>query len=71
MMTNIDEALARGESCGFVMETGLPVAYYTDGQKIPEDLHHAEAVPLVRLAVDRLKTLQQQQAVAEGLKEHA
>jgi flagellar biosynthesis protein FlhF len=48
------------------METGLPVAYYTDGQKIPEDLHHAEAVPLVRLAVDRLKTFQQQQAVAEG-----
>jgi len=71
VMTKIDEALTLGESLGFVMETGLPVAYYTDGQKIPEDLHHAEAVPLVRLAVDRLKTLQQQQAVAEGLKEHA
>jgi len=66
VMTKIDEALTLGESLGFVMETGLPVAYYTDGQKIPEDLHHAEAVPLVRLAVDRLKTLQQQQAVAEG-----
>ena len=71
VMTKIDEALTLGESLGFVMETGLPVAYYTDGQKIPEDLHHAEAVPLVRLAVDRLKTLQQQQAVAEGLEEHA
>ena len=71
VMTKIDEALTLGESLGFVMETGLPVAYYTDGQKIPEDLHHAEAVPLVRLVVDRLKTLQQQQAVAEGLKEHA
>jgi flagellar biosynthesis protein FlhF len=71
VMTKIDEALTLGESLGFVMETALPVAYYTDGQKIPEDLHHAEAVPLVRLAVDRLKTLQQQQAVAEGLKEHA
>ena len=71
VMTKIDEALTLGESLGFVMETGLPVAYYTDGQKIPEDLHHAEAVPLVRLAVDRLKTFQQQQAVAEGLKEHA
>lgn len=66
VMTKIDEALTLGESLGFVMETGLPVAYYTDGQKIPEDLHHAEAVPLVRLAVDRLKALQQQQAVAEG-----
>ncbi|MBO6851269.1 MAG: flagellar biosynthesis protein FlhF [Marinobacter sp.] len=66
VMTKIDEALTLGESLGFVMESGLPVAYYTDGQKIPEDLHHAEAVPLVRLAVERLKTLQQQQAVAEG-----
>ncbi len=66
VMTKIDEALTLGESLGFVMETGLPVAYYTDGQKIPEDLHHAEAVPLVRLGVERLKSLQQQQSVAEG-----
>ncbi|MBW0146744.1 flagellar biosynthesis protein FlhF [Marinobacter arenosus] len=66
VMTKIDEALTLGESLGFVMETGLPVAYYTDGQKIPEDLHHAESIPLVRLAVERLKRLQQQQAVAEG-----
>ncbi|MCZ4286084.1 MULTISPECIES: flagellar biosynthesis protein FlhF [Marinobacter] len=64
VMTKIDEALTLGESLGFVMETGLPVAYYTDGQKIPEDLHHAESIPLVRLAVERLKKLQQQQAVA-------
>ncbi len=66
VMTKVDEALTLGESLGFIMETGLPVAYYTDGQKIPEDLHHAQAVPLVRLAVDRLKALQRQQAVAEG-----
>ncbi|WP_298448018.1 flagellar biosynthesis protein FlhF [uncultured Marinobacter sp.] len=62
VMTKIDEALTLGESLGFVMETGLPVAYYTDGQKIPGDLHHAEAVPLVRLGVERLKMLQQQMA---------
>ncbi|EMP55858.1 flagellar biosynthesis regulator FlhF [Marinobacter santoriniensis NKSG1] len=66
VMTKIDEALTLGESLGFVMETGLPVAWYTDGQRIPEDLHHAEAIPLVRLAVERLKMLQRQQAVAEG-----
>lgn len=64
VMTKIDEALTLGESLGFVMETGLRVAYYTDGQKIPEDLHHAEPIPLVRLAVERLKKLQQQEAVA-------
>ncbi|MCK0163847.1 flagellar biosynthesis protein FlhF [Marinobacter sp. S6332] len=65
VMTKIDEALTLGESLGFVMETGLPVAYYTDGQKIPGDLHHAEAVPLVRLAVERLKISQQQMAAEQ------
>jgi flagellar biosynthesis protein FlhF len=66
VMTKIDEALTLGESLGFVMETGLPVAWYTDGQKIPEDLHRAQAVPLVRLGVERLRAMQQSQAVAEG-----
>ncbi len=66
VMTKIDEALTLGESLGFVMETGLPVAYYTDGQKIPEDLHHAEAVPLVRLGVERLKGLHRAHDVAQG-----
>ncbi|WP_150912856.1 flagellar biosynthesis protein FlhF [Marinobacter halotolerans] len=64
VVTKTDEALTLGEALGFVMETGLPVAYYTDGQKIPEDLHHAQAVPLVRMAVERLKKLQQQAPVA-------
>lgn len=66
IMTKIDEALTLGEALGFVMETSLPVAWYTDGQKIPEDLHRAEAIPLVRLGVERLKAVQSAQAVAEG-----
>ncbi len=66
VMTKIDESLTLGESLGFVMETGLPVAWYTDGQKIPEDLHRAQAVPLVRLGVERLRAMQQSEAVAEG-----
>ncbi|WP_029654021.1 flagellar biosynthesis protein FlhF [Marinobacter daepoensis] len=66
IMTKIDEALTLGEALGFVMETSLPVSWYTDGQKIPEDLHRAEAIPLVRQGVDRLKGLQNAQAVAEG-----
>jgi len=64
VVTKTDEALTLGEALGFVMETGLPVAYYTNGQKIPEDLHRAESVTLVRMAVERLKKLQSQPAVA-------
>ncbi len=66
VLTKLDEALTLGEALGFAMETSLPVAYYTDGQKIPEDLHPADAVPLVRQAVDRLKQVRQQQAMGEG-----
>ncbi|HET8850328.1 MAG TPA: flagellar biosynthesis protein FlhF [Marinobacter sp.] len=66
VVTKIDEALTLGESLGFVMETGLPVAWFTDGQKIPEDLHRAQAVPLVRLGVERLKAVQKARSVAEG-----
>lgn len=66
VLTKLDEALTLGESLGFAMETGLPIAYYTDGQKIPQDLHHAEAVPLVRLAVERLKQVQREQTLATG-----
>ncbi|QBM17510.1 hypothetical protein MARI_16250 [Marinobacter sp. JH2] len=66
IVTKIDEALTLGESLGFVMETGLPVAWYTDGQKIPEDLHRAEAAPLVRMGVERLRTMQHSQEAVEG-----
>jgi len=66
IVTKIDEALTLGESLGFVMETGLPVAWYTDGQKIPEDLHRAEAAPLVRMGVERLRAMQHSQDAVEG-----
>ena len=65
VMTKIDEALTLGEVLGFSVETRLPVAYYTDGQKIPQDVHPAQAVPLVRLGMERLRALQSQQAEAE------
>ncbi|GAA3559396.1 flagellar biosynthesis protein FlhF [Marinobacter xestospongiae] len=66
VITKLDEALTLGESLGFAMETGLPVAYYTDGQKIPDDLHHAEPATLVRQGVERLKQVQRDAVVAEG-----
>lgn len=66
VITKIDEALTLGETLGFVMETGLPVAWYTNGQKIPEDLHPAKALKLVQLGVERLRNLRQDQSVASG-----
>lgn len=61
VITKLDEALTLGEVLGFAMETRLPVAYYTDGQKIPQDLHPAQASPLVRLGIERLRALRDEE----------
>lgn len=57
VITKLDEALTVGEVLEFIMDSQLPMAYYTDGQKIPQDLHRAGAGALVKLAVRRLQAL--------------
>jgi flagellar biosynthesis protein FlhF len=57
VITKLDEALTLGEALDFAVESHLSVAYYTDGQKIPQDLHRAGAGTLVKLAVRRLQAL--------------
>ena len=66
IMTKLDEALTLGEVLGFALETALPVAWVTDGQKIPQDLHPANAASLVRLGVERLRDARKHQTMAEG-----
>ena len=66
IITKLDEALTLGEVLGFALETALPVAWVTDGQKIPQDLHLANAASLVRLGVERLRDARKQQTMAEG-----
>jgi len=50
LMTKTDEAASLGGILSVVIESGLPVAYYTDGQRVPEDMHVARANPLVNIA---------------------
>lgn len=57
IITKLDEAMTLGEALEFAVESRLPVAYYTDGQKIPQDLHRAGAGTLVKLAIRRLHAL--------------
>ncbi|MDX1589319.1 MAG: flagellar biosynthesis protein FlhF [Oleiphilaceae bacterium] len=60
IMTKLDEALTLGEVLGFAVQSALPVAYYTDGQRIPQDMHRAGPASLVKQAVRRLQALSQQ-----------
>ena len=67
ILTKTDEALTLGEVVGFAAQSQLPVAYYTNGQKIPDDLHRAGATDLVKQAVRRYQALNRRgTAMAEG-----
>jgi flagellar biosynthesis protein FlhF len=50
LVTKTDEAASLGNILSVLIKSGLPVAYYTDGQKVPEDMHVAKASPLVNMA---------------------
>ena len=41
IVTKIDEAAALGGVLSLAIGSGLPVAYLSDGQRVPEDLHRA------------------------------
>lgn len=66
IITKLDEALTLGEVLGFVMESGLSVVYFTDGQKIPDDIHPARANALVKLGLERLKEVRASSAQIAG-----
>lgn len=67
ILTKTDEALTLGEVVGFAAQSGLPVAFYTNGQKIPDDLHRAGAADLVKQAVRRHQALNRgESALVEG-----
>lgn len=51
IITKIDEAASLGEVLSLVIENNLPVAFTTDGQRVPEDIKLARNHDLVSKAV--------------------
>jgi len=47
VITKMDEATSLGEVLSAIVQQQLPVAYVSDGQRVPEDLHQARANKLV------------------------
>ena len=64
VVTKTDESCAHGAALSLCLENHLPIAYWTDGQNIPEDLHFARANQLVRNAVAALKGRETQEIVS-------
>jgi flagellar biosynthesis protein FlhF len=58
ILTKIDEALTYGPVLDVAIRHGLPVHYVTNGQRVPEDLHLANAVYLA----DRAFRIHQQES---------
>lgn len=43
VLSKVDETGRLGAALGVTVRHGLPISYLTDGQRVPEDLHRAEA----------------------------
>jgi len=51
ILTHLDEACVLGDALALTIERGLPIAYETFGQAIPDDIAMAQSQSLVRRAV--------------------
>ncbi|MCG6967375.1 MAG: flagellar biosynthesis protein FlhF [Chromatiaceae bacterium] len=54
VLTKLDEAASLGGLLSALIQAGLSTAYFTDGQRVPEDLQPARAHPLVTRAAELL-----------------
>lgn len=52
ILTKLDEAASLGGVLSAMIDTAMPLAYTTDGQRVPEDLHLARSHTLVSRAVN-------------------
>lgn len=52
VLTKLDEATSLGGSLSMLIRSRLPLAYVTDGQRVPEDISPARAHQLVARAVE-------------------
>ncbi len=54
ILTKIDESITLGGAIATVVRKQLPLAYLSDGQRVPEDLHRARGVELLKRAVSMM-----------------
>ena len=57
ILTKADETTSLGGALSVAVENKLPIAYFNDGQKVPEDIHPARAHSLVSRAVSIMQHL--------------
>ena len=55
ILTKLDEAAAIGSALSAIIEQDLPLAFITDGQQVPEDMHSPCARTLIEHCVTEMK----------------
>jgi flagellar biosynthesis protein FlhF len=55
ILTKLDETAVLGEAISVVVQSQLPVAYISDGQRVPEDLHPGRSNNLVNRCVSQMQ----------------
>lgn len=55
ILTKVDETLGLGDALSVIIEHELPLAYYTNGQNIPQDIAVANSSKLVGKAIELLE----------------
>ncbi len=58
VLTKLDESITLGGALSTIVQNKLPLAYISDGQRVPEDLHMAKAVELVKKSVSMMNNAQ-------------
>jgi len=51
IITKVDESITLGGAIATLVKNQLPIAYFSDGQRVPEDLHRARNVEILKKAV--------------------
>lgn len=62
ILTKLDETSILGDALSTLIRYELPIAYYSDGQRVPEDMHPARAHTMISRAVT---LMQQQELISE------
>ena len=55
ILTKLDEATGLGEALSVVVQHQLPVAYISDGQRVPENLHPARSNNLINRSISLMQ----------------
>lgn len=68
ILTKVDEVGSLGAAMSLVIKHGLPIAYVSDGQRVPEDLYTARAHSLISRSVTMMRHAPQTpEAAAQAL----